>query len=535
MPPDAVGPGTEGVFPGSAPSRVGLRAPGLLSEETEQEIPLGSLIVQKFGGSSVADAAGIRRAAQRIAKTREAGYQVVAVVSAMGDTTDELCDLAAAVSSQPHPRDLDALLSIGELVPSALLAIALADLGQESRTFTGSKAGLITDGVHGKARITDVKPRRIRACLDRGKIPIVAGFQGRTKKTKKVTTLGRGGSDLTAVALAAALGAGICEIYTDVDGVYTADPRIVPRARKIGVLSSEEMLEFAASGCKVLHLRCVEYARRFGIPIHVRSSFVQKTGTLILPGLDRHPFRKPVREQPLITGIAGVNSAAKITVVGIPHDPDGVAGIFEVLSRSGMNVQTIAQHPLGSGLERSNVSFTLPASQSASALALLNAAQRTIGFEGMQHDGHIGKISVAGLGMRSSPEVVCTFLTALSDAGVDLDLIEVSETSVGASTHTDRLECAVDAVRVAFGMAPSGEEATSAHKATAAVDPGAADWMTASSGLVASTGPQLASVSAHQQDGTLFSAGTAVQSEHFESTRILDARHLGLGQRTGNL
>ena len=236
----------------------------------------------------------------------------------MGDTTDELCDLAAGVSSRPRPSDLDALLSTGELVSSALLAIALADLGQAPVTFTGSMAGLITDNVHGKAQITDVRPDRIRTSLARGEVPIVAGFQGRTKKGKKVTTLGRGGSDLTAVALAAALGAGICEIYTDVDGVYTADPRIVPRARKIGVLSSEVMLEFAASGCKVLHLRCVEYARRFGIPIHVRSSFVPAPGTLILPGLDRHPFRKPVREQPVVTGVGGVNSAAKVIVVGVP-------------------------------------------------------------------------------------------------------------------------------------------------------------------------------------------------------------------------
>lgn len=533
VPPAGTGQG----FPGKASSSAGLLAPHLLSGETNHEIPLGSLIVQKFGGSSVADAAGIRRAARRIAKTREAGYQVVAVVSAMGDTTDELCDLAAAVSSQPRPEDLDALLSLGELVSSALLRIALADLGHASQTFTGSKAGLITDSVHGKARITDVRPRRVRACLERGEVPIVAGFQGRTKKVKKVTTLGRGGSDLTAVALAAALGAGICEIYTDVDGVYTADPRIVPRARKIGALSSEEMLEFAASGCKVLHLRCVEYARRFGVPIHVRSSFVEKTGTLILPGLDRHPFRKPVREQPLVTGVASVNSTAKITVVGIPDDLDGVAGVFQVLSRSGMDVQTIVQNTPGPSSKRSSVSFTLPAPQAPSALTVLRAAQRTIGFEDMQHDGHVGKISVAGLGMRSSPTVVCMFLRALSDAGIDLDLIEVSETCVGASTHTDRLEDAVHAVRSAFGMAsPSpGEEAVYARKAPAMVGPGAVDWTTASSRNLASASPELATVPAGQQDIASLSAGAAAKSEHFASISSLDARHLNLGQRTGNL
>jgi aspartate kinase len=289
-----------------------------------------------------------------------------------------------------------------------------------------------------------------------GEVPIVAGFQGRTKKGKRVTTLGRGGSDLTAVALAAALGAGICEIYTDVDGVYTADPRIVPTARKIAVLSSEEMLEFAASGCKVLHLRCVEYARRFGIPIHVRSSFVQETGTLILPGLDRHPCRKPVREQPVVTGVAGVDSAAKIIVVGIPDEPDSLARIFHVLWSSGVNVQIVAQNTPYPNSQRADVALILPARQALPALAELRAAQGTIGFQGLQHDGQIGRVSVTGLGMRSSPEVFCTFLRALSDAGIGLDLVDISETCVGATTSTDRLADAERAVRWAFGMATSG-------------------------------------------------------------------------------
>jgi aspartate kinase len=424
--------------------------------EPGQAIPRGSVIVQKFGGSSLADAAGIMRAAKRIAKSREDGYQVVAVVSAMGDTTDELCDLAAEVSPQPHPCDLDAFVSIGELLSSALLAIALGELGQAPRTFTGSKAGLITDSIHGKARITNVRPAHIRESMAHGEVPIVAGFQGRTKKGKRVTTLGRGGSDLTAVALAAALGAGICEIYTDVDGVYTADPRIVPTARKIAVLSSEEMLEFAASGCKVLHLRCVEYARRFGIPIHVRSSFVQETGTLILPGLDRHPCRKPVREQPVVTGVAGVDSAAKIIVVGIPDEPDSLARIFHVLWSSGVNVQIVAQNTPYPNSQRADVALILPARQALPALAELRAAQGTIGFQGLQHDGQIGRVSVTGLGMRSSPEVFCTFLRALSDAGIGLDLVDISETCVGATTSTDRLADAERAVRWAFGMATSG-------------------------------------------------------------------------------
>ena len=429
-------------------------------------VPQGSIVVQKFGGSSLADPSGILRAAQRIARTRENGYQVVAVVSAMGDTTDELCDLAAEVSTRPRPSDLDALLSTGELVSSALLAIALADLGQTPVTFTGSMAGLITDNVHGKAQITDVRPDRIRTCLARGEVPIVAGFQGRTKKGKKVTTLGRGGSDLTAVALAAALGAGICEIYTDVDGVYTADPRIVPRARKIGVLSSEVMLEFAASGCKVLHLRCVEYARRFGIPIHVRSSFVPAPGTLILPGLDRHPFRKPVREQPVVTSVGGVNSAAKVIVMGVPDKPDSMARLFQVLSRSGVNVQTIVQSAANSGSRRSDVALIIPAPEASPALAVLGAAQGTIGFEGLQHRGEVGRVSVTGVGMRSSPDVVCTFLWTLSEAGIDVDLVEISETNVAAITGAEQLADAERVVRLAFGMTPEAEPpARSGHPA----------------------------------------------------------------------
>ncbi|WP_226760253.1 aspartate kinase [Arthrobacter sp. SO3] len=421
----------------------------------------------RHGGSSLADPSGILRAAQRIAMTRKNGYQVVAVVSAMGDTTDELCDLAAGVSRRPRPSDLDALLSTGELVSSALLAIALADLGHAPVTFTGSMAGLITDNVHGKAQITDVRPDRIRTSLARGELPIVAGFQGRTRKGKRVTTLGRGGSDLTAVALAAALGAGICEIYTDVDGVYTADPRIVPRARKIGVLSSEVMLEFAASGCKVLHLRCVEYARRFGIPIHVRSSFVPELGTLILPGLDRHPFRKPVREQPVVTGVGGVNSAAKVIVLGVPQQPDSMARLFQVLSRSGVNVQTIVQSANGTGSRRSDVGLIIPALEASPALAVLGAAQSTIGFEGLQHRGEVGRVSVTGVGMRSSPDVVCTFLWTLSEAGIDVDLVEISETYVAAITRAERLEEAERVVRLAFGMAPAvGQTARSGSPAS---------------------------------------------------------------------
>ncbi|WP_346926420.1 aspartate kinase [uncultured Arthrobacter sp.] len=432
--------------------RVGIH---IMLDEGGRTIAQGSVIVQKFGGSSLVDPSGILRAAERIAKTRENGFQVVAVVSAMGDTTDELCDLAAEVSSRPRPSDLDALLSTGELVSSALLAIALADRGHAPVTFTGSKAGLITDDVHGKAQITDVRPERIRASLARGEIPIVAGFQGRTRKGKRVTTLGRGGSDLTAVALAAALGAGICEIYTDVDGVYTADPRVVPRARKLGVLSSEVMLEFAASGCKVLHLRCVEYARRFGIPIHVRSSFVPDLGTLVLPGLDSHPFREPSREQPIVTGVASVDSAVKVSVIGVPDAPESMARMFQVLSHSGVSVQTIVQNAVSSGSARYDVALILPSPQAPPALSVLSAAQGSIGFQSLRHDGRVGRVSVTGVGMRSSPGVFCTFLRTLAEAGIDLDLVEISETCVAAITRAERLEDAERAVRMAFGMDPA--------------------------------------------------------------------------------
>jgi aspartate kinase len=424
--------------------------------------------VQKFGGSSVADAAGICRAARRIAKTREAGYQVVAVVSAMGDTTDQLCELAAGVSQKPNPGALDALLSMGEAVSSSLLAMALVDCGQTARTFTGSQAGLITDSVHGKARITDVRPGRIRSCLDHDTVPIVAGFQGRTQKGRHVTTLGRGGSDLTAVALAAALGAGNCEIYTDVEGVYTADPRIVPTARKIAALSSEEMLEFAACGSKVMHLRSVEYARRFGLPIHVRSSFTDGMGTLILPGLDRTPFQRPAPEQAVITEVSGCEALAEITVAGLPDDAESMSALFRSLSTPGVSIESVAEKRPGLG-RRADVVFSLPAAQASSALSLLRARQPDLGFEGLQHNGLAGKVMLSGLGMRSSPAVFSMFFNALSKARVDLDLIEISETGLGALTRADQLETAVRAVRSAFGLsAEPGTAKTSAATRRAA-------------------------------------------------------------------
>lgn len=425
---------------------------------TGRPVSSEGLIVQKFGGSSVADAAGIRRVAQRIAASRAAGQHVVGVVSAMGDTTDELCDLAASVSTRPRPRELDALLSTGENISAALLAIALADLGAIARVFTGSRAGIITDDVHGKARITHIKPGRLRACLERGEIPIVAGFQGRTRKSKEVTTLGRGGSDLTAVAIAAALDAGVCEIYTDVDGVYTADPRVVSTARKIDVLSSEEMLELAASGSKVLHLRCVEYARRFGVAIHVRSSFVPDPGTLILPGSARIRVGGPAKEQAVITGVASANSTAKITVSGVPEQSATAAVVFQALAASGLKAATIVQNARARASGLSDLTFTLPAHEASDALATLSAARSAIGYQDLHHED-VGTVSLTGLGMRSSPEIFGSFFSALAHAGIDTLVTEISETCVAAVTRASQLNDAVRVLRQAFGLASDSEAA----------------------------------------------------------------------------
>ena len=375
----------------------------------------------------------------------------------MGDTTDELCDLAASVSTRPRPRELDALLSTGENISAALLAIALADLGTIARVFTGSRAGIITDDVHGKARITHLKPSRLRASLERGEIPIVAGFQGRTRKSKEVTTLGRGGSDLTAVAIAAALDAGVCEIYTDVDGVYTADPRVVSTARKIDVLSSEEMLELAASGSKVLHLRCVEYARRFGVPIHVRSSFVPDTGTLILPG-SRIRVGGPAKEQAVIAGVASVNSTAQITVSGVPEQSATAAVVFQALAASGLTAAAIVQNARARASGLSDLTFTLPAHEASDALATLSAARSAIGYQDLHHED-VGTVSLTGLGMRSSPEIFCSFFNALAHAGIDTLMTEISETCVAAVTRASQLNDAVRVLRQAFGLASDGEAA----------------------------------------------------------------------------
>jgi aspartate kinase len=411
-------------------------------------------VVQKYGGSSVADAESVKRVAARIVDTKKAGNDVVVIVSAMGDTTDDLIDLAERVSPNPAARELDMLLTAGERISMAVLAMAIHDLGVEARSYTGSQAGLITDSVHGKARIIDVTPGRIQGALDDGAIPIVAGFQGVAQDTKDITTLGRGGSDTTAVALAAALGADVCEIYTDVDGVFSADPRIAPKARQVPRITYEEMLELAANGAKVLHLRCVEYARRFDLPIHVRSSFSPKDGTFVVS--DSSAPEGEAVEQPIIAGVAHDLGDAKVTVVGVPDRPGEAAAIFRAVADAEVNLDMIVQNVSGNtGL--TDVTFTCPMADGHKALAALEAVQTEIGFEALRYDDGIAKISLVGAGMRSHPGVSATFFAALSDAGVNVEMISTSEIRISVVTRADSAATAVQAVHTAFGLDADGE------------------------------------------------------------------------------
>jgi aspartate kinase len=416
-----------------------------------------SLVVQKYGGSSVADADGIKRVAQRIVATRKAGHSVVVVVSAMGDTTDELLDLAAQVSPLPPGRELDMLLTAGERISMALLAMAIANLGLEARSFTGSQAGVITDSAHGKARIIDVTPGRITGALADGAIPIVAGFQGVSQNSKDVTTLGRGGTDTTAVALAAALEADICEIYTDVDGVFTADPRIIRTARRIPWISYEEMLEMAACGAKILQLRCVEYARRYGMPIHVRSSFSNRTGTMISE-INQETEAAGV-EQAIISGVAHDRSEAKITVVGVPDRVGVAAQIFRIVAAAGINIDMIVQNISAATTGRTDISFTLPRDDGQAAMAALNGAQPDIGFETLLYDDRIGKVSLIGAGMRSHPGVSATFFGALADAAVNIEMISTSEIRISVVVDQKDVDIAVTAAHRAFDLDASEVEA----------------------------------------------------------------------------
>ncbi|HEY3507114.1 MAG TPA: aspartate kinase [Actinocatenispora sp.] len=406
-----------------------------------------TLVVQKYGGSSVSDAERIKRVAERIVSARKAGDDVVAVVSAMGDTTDELLDLAHQVSPLPPGRELDMLLTSGERISMALLAMAIHNLGYEARSFTGSQAGVLTTSSHGKARIIDVTPGRIKGAVDEGAVAIVAGFQGISQDTKDITTLGRGGSDTTAVALAAALHADSCEIYTDVDGVYSADPRIVADAKRVDRITYEEMLELAACGAKVLHLRSVEYARRFNMPIHVRSSYSTKTGTIVAGSMEDLPV-----EQALITGVAHDRSEAKITVLSVPDEPGRAAKIFQVVTDAEINIDMIVQNVSTQATGRTDISFTLPKDDGAAAMTALQKMQSVIGFDGLLFDDHIGKVSLVGAGMRSNPGVAAQFFEALADAGVNIEMISTSEIRVSVVCRDTDLDDAVRALHEAFDL-----------------------------------------------------------------------------------
>ncbi|UQN28261.1 aspartate kinase [Brachybacterium kimchii] len=445
-----------------------------------------SLVVQKFGGSSVADAASVIRVASRIAQYAKAGHEVVVVVSAMGDTTDDLIDLAEQVTPNPPPRELDMLLTAGERISMAVLSMALNNSGVAARAYTGSQAGVITDEVHGKALIQKVTPGRIRSALDAGNVAIVAGFQGVSQSSKDITTLGRGGSDTTAVALAAALDADICEIYSDVDGVFTADPRIVPSASRVPVISCEEMLDLAANGAKILMGRSVEYARRYGVPLHVRSSFSGRLGTIVsddaerevpvdpgvtvriadVPHLDAADPSKelsvdttdPGLEAPIISGVTHDRSEGKITVVEVPDQPGKAALLFDVVASSGANIDMIVQNSSTTD-DTVAISLTLPEADSDVALAAIEQARETIGYSEVRYNNQIGKVSVVGAGMKSSPGVSATLFRSLGEAGINIDMISTSEIRISVVTDISRLDDAVRVVHSAFGLDAEQTEA----------------------------------------------------------------------------
>ena len=411
------------------------------------------LVVQKYGGSSVADAERIRRVAERIVATKKAGNDVVVIVSAMGDTTDELIDLAKQIVPAPDGREFDMLLTAGERISMALLAMAINSLGYKAESFTGSQAGVLTTSVHNKARIVNVTPGRVESSVAEGNIAIVAGFQGFSKETMNITTLGRGGSDTTAVAIAAAVHADVCEIYTDVDGVYTADPRIVPNAQRLDEVTYEEMLELAACGAKILHLRSVEYARKYGVPLHVRSSFAARPGTTVQGSMEDSV------EQAIISGVAHDRSEAKVTVVGVPDKPGEAAALFRELADAEINIDMIVQNISTGGTGRTDVSFTLPATDGPTALTSLRRVQDRIGFSDLLYDDHIGKLSLVGAGMRSHPGVSARFFTALADAGVNVEMISTSEIRISVVCRDTDLDVAVRAVHDAFELGSDEEKA----------------------------------------------------------------------------
>lgn len=400
------------------------------------------LVVMKFGGTSVGDTQKLIRVAERLVAAHEQGAKVVAVLSAMGKTTDELIRLAHEVSSHPHPREYDMLVSTGERISNALCAMAIHDLGHEAVSFTGSQAGIVTDSSHTKAKIVEVRAQRIHDALAEDKIVLVAGFQGVSTSTHDVTTLGRGGSDTTAVALAAALGADACEIFTDVTGVFTADPRIVPDALKLDTISYEEMLEMAASGAKVMMARSIEIARSYGVRLRVRSTFEEGDGTWIGEEGDL------VLEKAIVSGVTHDTSEAKVSIIGVPDRPGIAARVFRELARAGVNIDMIVQNV--SQNNEATISFTLPKSDVEAANPILEELRTDIGAHRVEHDADIAKISLVGAGMKSHPGVAADMFDALAEAGINIEIISTSSIRISCVIRASEVERAVQAVHERF-------------------------------------------------------------------------------------
>ena len=406
-----------------------------------------ALIVQKYGGSSLESAERIRAVAKRIVDTQKAGNDVVVVCSAMGDTTDELLDLAAQVNPTPPPREMDMLLTAGERISNSLVAMAIASYGASVQSFTGSQAGVITTERHGNARILEVTPGRVQEAIDAGKIAIVAGFQGVNRATRDVTTLGRGGSDTTAVALAAALEADVCEIYSDVDGVYSADPRIVSDAKKLEHLCFEEMLELAASGSKILVLRSVEYARAFNVPMRVRSSYSNDPGTLVSGAMEDIPM-----EEAVLVGVATDDSEAKITVLGIPDVPGEAAKVFRVLADAEINIDMVLQNTSSLHDNTTDITFTLPIADGPRGMKLLEDLVQREGWQNVTYNDEIAKVSLIGAGMKSHPGVTAEFTEALRDKGINIGMLNTSEIRITAVVSRADMENAAREIHEKFDL-----------------------------------------------------------------------------------
>lgn len=429
-----------------------------------------TLIVQKYGGSSVSDAQAMKRVAKRIVETKAAGHSVVVVVSAMGDTTDDLLETASQLTSKAPEREMDILLSAGERISMALLAMAINELGESASSYTGAQAGVHTDSRYGKASIVGMVPERIARAIRDGQIAIVAGFQG-VSDDNDVTTLGRGGSDTTAVALAAALHADVCEIYTDVDGLFSADPRIVPSAHRLRTIDYEETLELAAHGAKILHLRAVEFARRYNVPLHVRSSFSEKEGTWIsnrpahpalagiVPQAALYNLEEQNMEEPIISGIAHDRSQEKISIIGVPDTPGMAARIFELVASVGANIDMIVQNVSSGEDGVTDISFTLPAADIPQTLKALKSVEKEVGFAKLRHKAGVGKLSLVGAGMRTNSGVSAQLFGALSAAGVNIEMISTSEIRISVIVDLEDLDLAVRAVHSAFDLDSTESEA----------------------------------------------------------------------------